>query len=180
MSISIVGKRYASALFALGKEAGTTRKMSEDLAAFAKAWADNKQLRTVFENPGIKQAVRQAIVREIASTSGMNENVRDLLRLLSDRRRLRHIGEVAEAFEAMQQAASGTVRAEVTTAAELPESYFTELTATLKQITGRDVVIVRKTDPSLIGGVVTRIGDQVFDGSLAHRLSELKDELLRA
>lgn len=71
------------------------------------------------------------------------------------------------------------MRAEVTTAAELPEAYFTELKQTLERVTGKQVVVTHKVDASLIGGVVTRVGDQVFDGSVKNRLSELKDELLR-
>jgi len=79
----------------------------------------------------------------------------------------------------MAETRAGGLRAEVTTAAQLPESYFTELENTLRAITGRDVKVVRHVDPSLVGGVIARVGDQVFDGSLKNRLSELKTELLR-
>jgi F-type H+-transporting ATPase subunit delta len=180
MSVSVLGKRYARALFGLGQKASVTERMSRELQDFVAAWEQSRELRTAFENPSIGQSIRHAILRDIAVQAGMHEHVRDLLLLLSDRRRLRHIPEVAEAFEAMQQASSGVIRAEVTTASELPDAYFNELQATLKQVTGRDVVIARKTDSTLIGGVVTRIGDHVFDGSLKYRLSELEDELLQA
>ena len=105
--------------------------------------------------------------------------MRDSLLLLADRNRLRHVGEVAASYDADAEARSGRLTAEVTTAEELPASYFSELTATLKQVTGKDVVVAKKIDPSLIAGVVTRIGDQVFDGSIKHQLSELKEELLK-
>lgn len=179
MAVSIVGKRYASALFSLGEQSGETDKMSRDLSDFAKTFADSRELRAIFENPSVSQKARQSILRELAAQAKMHDQVRDLLLLLSDRHRLRHIPEVAEAFEAMQQASSGIVRAEVTTATELPDAYFKELETTLRQVTGKNVVIVRNVDPELIGGVVTRIGDRVFDGSLKHRLNELKEELLR-
>lgn len=179
MSVSIVGKRYANALFGLAADAATASKMNQDLADFARAWEQNRELRAVFENPSISQQIRRDILRDIASQTGMHPQVRDLLLLLSDRRRLRHVSEVAEAFEAMQQQQSGQLRAEVTSASELPEAYYGELQRTLEQVTGKQVVLARKTDPSLIGGVVARIGDRVYDGSLRHRLSELKEELLR-
>ena len=60
----------------------------------------------------------------------------------------------------------------------MPESYYEQLRGKLEQITGREIVIVHKEDPSLIGGVVTRIGDRVFDGSLSNRLAELRETLL--
>jgi F-type H+-transporting ATPase subunit delta len=82
-------------------------------------------------------------------------------------------------FTALSEVRSGKVVAQVTTASELPAGYFTELENALAKITGKQVVLVHHTDPSLIGGVVTQIGDQVFDGSVKSRLSELKAELLR-
>lgn len=179
MTISVLGKRYANALLHLAPDAQAVDQMARDLRDFASAWESSKELRNAFENPQVSQDSRRQIIRELAAASGMHEKVRDALALLSDRQRIRHVGEVADAFEAMAEARSGRLRAEVTTASELPDGYFTELERTLRQITGREVVLVRKVDPSLVGGVVARVGDQVFDGSLKNRLSELKSELLR-
>jgi F-type H+-transporting ATPase subunit delta len=136
-------------------------------------------LRALFENPAFGSEVRRDVLVDLAAQAGLHEQVRDLLRLLADRRRLRHVPQVREAFDAMLEAKSGKVRAEVTTAAELPEAYFAELGRTLASVLGREVTIVKKVDPNLIGGVVTQVGDQVFDGSLRNRLGELRDELLR-
>jgi F-type H+-transporting ATPase subunit delta len=179
MTVSVLGKRYASALLHLAPDAAAMDQIGRDLREFANAWEQSKPLRTVFENPQVSQQTRRDILREIAASSGMHEKVRDTLSLLSDRQRIRNVGEVADAYEALAEARSGRLRAEVTTATQLPDSYFTELERTLQQITGREVVLVRKVDPSLVGGVVARVGDQVFDGSLKNRLSELKAELLR-
>lgn len=68
--------------------------------------------------------------------------------------------------------------AEVTTASELPEAYFAKLQATLEKSLGKKVSIVKKTDPTLVAGVVTRIGDKVFDGSVRSSLRQLEDRLL--
>src|SRR6185295_8922064 len=108
-----------------------------------------------FENPSVAQATRANILRDIAAQTGMQDNVRDLLLLLSDRRRLRHVGEVADAVAEIAEARSGKVRAEVTTASALPQSYFAELERILQAVTGKQVVLVSNVDPSLIGGVVT-------------------------
>ncbi len=180
MTVSVFGKRYASALLHLAADGSAIEQIGRDLRDFANAWASSKELRVAFENPQVSQASRKQIIAELAAQSGMHEKVRDTLSLLSDRQRIRHVAEIADAYEALAEARSGRLRAEITTAAQLPEAYFAELERTLRGITGgRDVTLVRKIDPSLVGGVIARVGDQVFDGSLKNRLSELKTELLR-
>jgi len=179
MTISIVGRRYAKALFALAEQENAVAEIGKHLAEFTQTYGESPELRAVFENPGFGQDARRKIIIEIAARSGMHDAVRNGLQLLSDRGRLTHIPEVQEAFEAMAQERSGEVRAEITTAAALPEAYFMQLQRRLSEVTGKKVVLVKKTDPDLIGGVVARIGDQVFDGSVKNRLSGLKEELLR-
>jgi F-type H+-transporting ATPase subunit delta len=179
VTASIVGKRYAKALLQLTADAGTADRAERELKDFAATWQASRELRSVFENPGVKQEARRAVLREVAQQMGMLDHVRDLLQLLADRRRMQHVPEVADAFQAMAEARSGRVRAEVTTASPLPAGYFAELEKVLRDVAGKQVVLVNNVDPSLIGGVVTRIGDQVYDGSVKSRLSELKDELLR-
>jgi F-type H+-transporting ATPase subunit delta len=179
MSISVVGKRYATALLELSSAANSIERVSRDLRDFAHSWQGSRELRAVFENPSVSQQSRRAVLRDMALQSSMSAEVRDLLMLLADRERLRHVAEVADAYEAMAEARSGKVRAEITTATALPAAYFTELERSLAAITGRQIVLTQKIDPSLIAGVVTRIGDPMFDGSIKSRLSELKEELLK-
>ena len=179
MSVGILGRRYASALLALASDAGNIDTVARDLRDFAASWQENRTLRAAFENPSVKVATRRQLLRDIAQASGMNDLVRDTLLLISDRRRMAYLPEIIQAFEALAEARSGRLRAEVITASELPAAYFNELQKILERVTGKQVVVATRVDPSLLGGVVTRIGDQVFDGSLSHRLSELKHELSR-
>jgi F-type H+-transporting ATPase subunit delta len=179
VSVGILGKRYARALLQLASEANAVERIQRDLRDFANSWAANRELRTVFENPSIAQASRAAILKELAQSAGMHEHTRNLLLVLSDRQRLSHVAEVADAFDQMAEALSGKVRAEVTSATELPAAYYAELEHVLQAATGKDVVLVHNVDPSLVGGVVTKVGDRVFDGSIKSRLTELRDELLK-
>ena len=178
MSASVIGKRYARALLQL-LDAGSIERAGRELKDFVAAWDGSRELRSVFENPSITQQARRGVLREIAQQMGMLEPVRDLLLLLSDRRRIRHVPEIADAFDALAEARSGRVRAEVITASALPPGYFAELERVLREVVGKPVVLAHRVDPALIGGVVARIGDQVYDGSVKSRLSELKEELLR-
>ena len=179
MSVSIIGKRYARALLQLASDANAVERIGHDLRDFANSWTASRELRAVFENPSISQLTRATILKELALSAGMHDHTRDLLRLLSDRQRLSHVAEVADAFDAMAEARSGKLRAEVTSASVLPAAYYAELENALQTATGKDIVLVHNVDPSLVGGVVTRVGDRVFDGSLKSRLTELRDELLK-
>jgi len=179
MSTSVIGKRYARALFTLAEGANALDRVHRDLRDFTATWNGSRDLRNVFDNPAFGTEARHKILRELASKASMQDSVRDLLLLLSDRRRLRHLPEITESLDAMVEAKAGKVRAEVTSAAPLSDAYLAELAKALGATIGREVVIGQKTDPELIGGVVTRVGDRVFDGSLKHQLSELREELLR-
>jgi F-type H+-transporting ATPase subunit delta len=179
MTIGILGRRYALALLDLSVQAGNVDKISQDLNDFAASWQDSRELRNVFENPAFGQEARRKVLRELAATSGMDPLLLNTLLVVSDHGRLRHLLEIAEAFTSLAEARAGRVRAEVVSAVELPEAYFTELQKTLERVTGKQVTVAKRVDPSLLAGVVTRVGDQVFDGSLKHRLNELTHELSR-
>jgi F-type H+-transporting ATPase subunit delta len=179
VTVGILGRRYATALLALASEAGKVDKVAKDLRELSATWQENKNLRVVFENPSVTAEARKQILKEIALSSGMDPLVRDTLQLVADRGRMSFLPEIVESFEVLAAQRSGRVRAEVVTATDMPEAYFEELKKTLERVTGKQVVIDKSVDASIIGGVVTRIGDQVYDGSIRNRLTELKTELLK-
>lgn len=178
MKSSIIGRRYAGALFELAAEQKLVEKIERDLTDFVAAYQSSDDLRDALENPKVSAAGRKAILTQILTKMGASALLKNTLCLLSDRGRMRSIPEVLAAFESIVEARTGKVRAEVTSATALPDAYYAELEKALSAATGKTVVVVRKQDPSLIAGVVARVGDRVFDGSLRHRLGELKDELL--
>ena len=173
-----LARRYAKALFELGKSSGQLEAMGKQLGELAAAWDASKELRDAFANPSVTAEMRRKILEAIGTRVGVSPTLKNTLQMLSDRRRLRHLPEIADAFTHMSEAQSGRIRAEVITASQLPESYFSELQKALEQVTGRQVQLVKRHDPSLIAGVVARVGDRVYDGSLKNQLAELEDELL--
>jgi F-type H+-transporting ATPase subunit delta len=180
VSASVIGKRYATALYGLAEENKIVDRMGKDLDALAEAWRSNAELRHVIENPSFTMEQKRAVVGALADKSSAHPLFKNMLLLLADRRRLQFLPEIASAFERIAERRSGRVRAEVVSATKLPEAYYTELQKTLKAATGKDVVIVRREDPSLIAGVVTTVGGKVYDGSLANGLRELRAQLLRS
>ncbi|NOY91802.1 MAG: ATP synthase F1 subunit delta [Deltaproteobacteria bacterium] len=172
-----LGRRYAKALLALADEAGQTEKVQRDLVDLVATWDGSEELRAVVENPSVSAQVRASLVKAVATRMGLAPSLRNALLLLSDRRRLKHLPEVAEAFAELSESRAGRVRAEVTTAGPMPAAYYTELAKTLERVTGKQVVLVKHEDPSLIAGVVTRVGDRVYDGSVKNQLQKLGAEL---
>ena len=176
--MSVVGRRYAKALLELAQEQGKAKQVTKDIGALSDAWKASAELRDIITNPVVPKAVLRATIDAIMDRLGTSKLLRNTVGLLADRGRLGHLEDVLDAFNELAEAQSGRVRAEVISAKPLSDAYYSRLQDKLQRATGREIVLVKRQDPSLIGGVVTRIGDSVFDGSLSNRLSELKETLL--
>ena len=176
--MSALGRRYAKALLELAREQGQLDPVLRDVGSLAGAWKTSPDLREIVRNPIVPRPALKAAVDAVMEKLGCSKLVCNTVNLLADKGRLAHLEEVLHALEALAEAETGRVRVEVISATPLNDAYYARLTETLKRVTDREVVLVKKQDPSLIGGVVTRVGDQVFDGSLSNRLSELRETLL--
>ena len=181
MSVSIVARRYARAVLDLGVELGQLDAIVDEMSAFAAAWEASPELRNALENPLVAHAAKKAVVSELARSARCQRRRRATRSSCSSTaaapRRSRY---VAQALREFADARKGLLRAEVTTAAPLSEAYYARLQAQLEAMTGKKVVVDRRTDPTLIAGVVTRIGDRILDGSLRTRLQSLRDALMPA
>ena len=175
--MSAVGRRYAKALLDLAVEQKQEDRLGSELDALAASWETSSDLRVVFQSPNIDAASRAKVIDALAARMALSPTTRNAARLLADRSRFGHIREIARAYHALREERGGLVLAEVTSATTLPDAYFLELERTLGQVTGRKVRIVKRVDPSLIAGVVTKVGDKVFDGSVKNRLAELRASL---
>jgi F-type H+-transporting ATPase subunit delta len=178
VSVSIVARRYAQALLELGVEGGTLDRLVDEMSTIAGAWETSPELRNALENPLVAHAMKKAVMGELSEQIGATPVTRHALMLLVDRRRTKTLPYVAQFLRELADARKGILRAEVTTAAPLSDAYYTRLQAQLEKMTGKKVVVDRKTDPQLIAGVVTRIGDRILDGSLRTRLQSIKDSLM--
>jgi F-type H+-transporting ATPase subunit delta len=178
VSVSVVARRYAKALLELGTETGQLEAIERDLSNAAEAYESSQELRQAIESPLLPYDKKRAIIEEIAERLGCGPTAKNTLLLLNDRRRMRNLAEIARALKAMTDEKKGIVHAEVISARPLSEEYHAKLKAQLERLTGKKIVVDRREDPSLIAGVVARIGDRVYDGSLRARLSQMKSSLL--
>jgi F-type H+-transporting ATPase subunit delta len=176
--MSALGRRYAKALLDLAREQGQVDAVLRDVGAISDAWKASAELRELVRNPVIPKPALKASVDAVMERLGTSKLVRNTVGLMADKGRLAFLEDVLHALEELAEQETGRVRVEVVSAKPLSDAYYARLTEKLRRATDRKIVLVKKQDPSLIGGVVTRVGDQVFDGSLANRLSELKETLL--
>lgn len=174
----VVAKRYSTALLELGAESGQLEALVSELGRAAEAYEASSELRASFDNPLVPAAAKKAILVEVSDRLGLSTTSKNALGLLLDRRRIRALPLIAQRLREMAELRRGIVRAEVMTAMPLPEEYFERLQRELERITGRKVALDRKLDPSLICGVVVRVGDTVYDGSVTARLKQLTDSMV--
>lgn len=179
MSDSAVAERYARAIFELGVETGQVDRLTEDVRKAADVVAASADLRAVLDNPLVAHEDRDAVLKTLATRLALSELATNALRLLAQRRRLSVLGEIARRLGGLADEKAGVLRAEVVSAQALSESLAEQLKQKLEQATKKRVVLERKQDPSLIAGIVTRIGDNTIDGSLKGRLSDLERQLLQ-
>ncbi len=177
MSDGDVGERYARAIFQLAVEAGQVAELSAQIRSFADTYMASRELQAVLDNPMVEADKRDAMLRDVAGRAGLSGVGLNAVRLLAQRKRLGSLPEIARRLATLADEQARVVRATVTSAGPLPESFYERLVQELESATQRKVTIDRQEDPSLIGGVITRIGDNTIDGSVKGRLAEIGRQL---
>lgn len=180
MSLRTVARRYAGALFDVAKKNDTLDRVEEQMGAFADLLDSHPDLRRVLDTPAVpapkKRAVLEALFQKATDITG---EVRELLRMLADRDRLSLLPVISAAFADRLRKERHVLPAEIVTAVPLPEPQRASLSAALRRATGSELVVTEKVDPSIIGGVVARVGSHVFDGSVTRQLERMKQQLVK-
>lgn len=177
MTHGAIAERYARAIFDLGLETGQLTQISEQIRRVAELYQSSPELRAALDNPVVAESKRDALVKDIAARLSLSQPAASAIRLLAVRRRLKALPEIARQLGKLADEKAGILRATVVSAQPLPESYYRELQAELEKATSRKIVLEKEQDPSLIAGVVARIGDNTVDGSIKGRLAALEREL---
>jgi len=178
--MSALADRYARAVFELGVETRQLSAVAEQLAALASAYRESSDLRGVLDNPLVPEAKRASLIDALGARLSLGKIAMNTVRLLMQRHRVGLLPDLAASLAKLVDEREGLLRATVVSAAPLSEAYCQRLTQELEKMTRRRVVLERSMDPTLISGVVTRIGDHTIDGSVKGRLEALKHQLLGA
>jgi F-type H+-transporting ATPase subunit delta len=174
-----LGRRYARAILDLATEGKSLDKVGADLRGLAGAMKTSPELVSVLTNPAIRRADRKKVIDSLVGKLGATALTKTVVALLLDRERLASLPSISRELDAMIEARAGRVSAEVTSAQPLSKAQLESITAALEKISGKKIDLVKREDPALLGGVVAKLGDTVYDGSLRSQLRTLRDDLAR-
>lgn len=169
-------RRYAQAVIDLAKEQGTLDVWKADLETL-NAMFGNAQTVAALEDPKLTEASQNKIVGNAFAREKVSPMAMNLLRLLAQRDRLSLLPRIVTVFGELYNREKGIVVADVTTAIPLDEAHRKSVTAQLERITGKTVQLRTHTDPRILGGIITRIGDELIDASVASRLASLAEKI---
>ncbi len=165
--------RYAKALFELAREAKAIDTVEASLATVRAAIDGSADFATLTTSPLIGRADAARAVAAVAAVLKLDRTTTSFLGVLAENRRLAVLPQVIRAFRALAAHFRGETTAEVASAHALSDDQVTALKQALRQRVGRDVAVDLTVDPSLLGGLVVRIGSQMIDSSIKTRLNSL-------
>lgn len=172
--ISGVAERYAGSLYELADQSNAIAAVERDLARFEEMLAGSDDLQRLIESPVFSADDQFRAIDAIAGKAGIGGLTGNFLRVVAKNRRLFAVPGIIRAFRRIAAEQRGEVSAEVTSAHALTADQEKELRAALKSVTGKDVTLAVTVDPSLLGGLVVRIGSRQIDTSLKTKLNSLK------
>ena len=177
MSSQTVARRYASALADVVLAGGGERAIQNELIAWESLIQSSDSLQQVFSNPTVAYEQKRALLEEMIKRTKVQQPTGNFLRILLRNQRLTDLGEINRRLAQVLDERSGIMAAHVTTARPVSEEIKKGLNGRLAAVTGKDVRLSFATDEALIGGIVTRIGSTVYDGSIRNQLQRLEDKL---
>ena len=177
MSMRASAARYARALLDVANKESDPERAEQELAAFVDLVRTNPDLERTLANPVVSAADKRAIVQQILERLKPTTPVGKLVLLLASRGRLALLPDLLDVYRERLMEYRNVLSAEVTTAAPLSPERAEQLQQRLANATGRTITMTTKVDASIIGGVVTRIGGTVYDGSVATRLAKVRERL---
>ena len=178
MSTETIARRYSTALADVLLKHGETDTVKNELGEVGKLFEESSELRSVFGNPAITHANKENILDALIAKTKPSQTTSNFLKVLLQNGRLGDITQINDRFGSILEERSGTVSAEIISARELPADERAEFETQLQKITGKKVNISYTIDENIIGGVVTRIGSTVYDGSVRTKLENLKEQLV--
>lgn len=172
-----IARRYAKALVQLGSEGGLIDRFRDELSIVDSLFRTNVELRAAFADPALTQEQKKNIMKELAAKTACSELVGNFLLLLVDKNRVAFLGQIVQTYEKLADEFSGVIRPVITTAFPLDDSQVVAIQSALEKKTGMKVVPQMIVDQTLLGGIVTQIGDIAYDNSVKTQLKRIKDIL---
>jgi F-type H+-transporting ATPase subunit delta len=173
-----IARRYARALLEIGVAQKTFEKMGRDLQGIADLFLSSKDLRHALENPIFPLSQRKKVLETLCERLGITGPLRSFLMLVMDRGRIAQIPDMARELAALVDRQAGRVRATLLSAQPLPEAFVQKIQGAMEKRLAKQVILERRQDATLLGGVVAKVGDMLYDGSLRTQLELARQQLL--
>ena len=165
--------RYATALFELARDERQLETVGQSLARLKQALVESEDLRELVGSPLVSREESERAVAAAAESLGLDPTTRNFLGVLAKNRRLSQLRDVIRAFDMLAARHRGEVTAEIVSAHPLGDDQVEALKANLRAQTGRDIVVDLNVDPSILGGLVVKVGSRMIDGSIRTKLNTL-------
>ena len=178
MSIQTIARRYATALADVVIKNNEAQEVQQELAAWDQMMQSTQSLLEVFRNPTIPYIQKNNVLNTLIGKTNVRKTTANFLKVLLRNQRLAELHEVNKRFAEVLDQRAGMITAQVKTARPISSEQQSSLQSTLTHVTGKKVKLNFEVDESLIGGVVTRIGSTVYDGSVRNQLDQLKEKLI--
>lgn len=178
MSNETIARRYATALADVLVGSGQTETIKTELKEWEVLLSANADLEDAFSNPTIAHVGKENVLNALLAKTKPSKTTENFLKVLLRNGRLNDLSEINTKLESVLEERSGIVSASIISARDIPGDEKQALKQNLEQLTGKQVNINFNIDEDIIGGVVTRIGSTVYDGSVKAQLENLKEQLV--
>ena len=179
MSNAKLSKRYARALFNIGQQDESYIKYGQELDEFVKLYKQNMDFRHAVSSPVFPMDARKKILNAVLSRAGFSQMVRNFLNLLLDKNRISSIESISENYIKLTDEVSNIFHAEILTAMPLKKETLDRVVKTFEGLTSRSIRAKVIEDPDILGGIVVRIGDTFWDGSIKAQIEGLRESFRR-
>ena len=175
----MIARRYAKALVNLAENEKDLDNTGKHLNSITEVYKENLELRQVLSDTKVSSGIKLEILKDVLSKIKVSRLVDTFSRYLLAKRRIDFLPDIERAFNLLLQEKLGRIEANETTASELPKDTVKKLVDAISSYSGKEIEVNVTIDPSIIGGIVTRIGSTVIDGSIQTYLNQIRQSIIR-
>lgn len=174
-----LARRYARAFLEIGLNEKNSEILERDLKLFAELLRESKELRNILFSSIYSAAVRQGIAQRLSESLKLTKRTQEFIELLIERDRINYFFEIVKSYESLHDEILNRQRATLMTPLELPEESLKAIAQKLEMMTGKKILLFVEKEPALIGGVLVKIGNTIYDGTLINQLQKIKKILYK-